>query len=72
MGLGKALYNKVFDQAKTQGLSLVTCEVNILPPNPESMAFHSKLGFRPVGEQDTDKGAKRVCLLAKNLLESKT
>jgi predicted GNAT superfamily acetyltransferase len=72
LGIGRALYKAVFDQAISDGQTGVTCEVNLKPPNPESMAFHSKLGFRPVGEQDTDNGAKRVCLLAKNLLESTT
>ena len=39
------------------------CEVNIHPPNPESMAFHIKCGFGQVGEQETEGGKKRVALL---------
>ena len=46
---------------------VLTCEVNLRPPNLESLAFHRKLGFEPVGEQETGGGAKRVCLLVKSL-----
>lgn len=44
-----------------------TCEVNVRPPNEASMRFHTRLGFVEVGQQDTDGGAKRVALLAKDL-----
>ena len=45
----------------------ITCEVNLPPPNPGSMAFHQKLGFVEVGQQDIDGGSKRVSLLCKDL-----
>jgi uncharacterized protein len=46
---------------------LLTCEVNLRPKNAESLAFHIGLGFEPVDEQDTEGGAKRVCLMTKHL-----
>ena len=42
----------------------ITCEVNTRPANPDSMAFHERLGFREVGRQQTEGGAKEVALLA--------
>jgi uncharacterized protein len=62
--LGKALYDAVFTEARSRGLAEVTCEVNIDPPNPGSMAFHRRLGFREVGRQATKGGAVTVALLA--------
>ena len=46
------------------GRAEVTCEVNVRPANPESLAFHARLGFAPLGEQETKGGAYRVALLA--------
>jgi predicted GNAT superfamily acetyltransferase len=43
------------------------CEVNVRPRNDASLAFHEAIGFREVGQQDTDGGAKRVSLLALDL-----
>ena len=50
-GLGRALYDRLFDEARAAGLERVACEVNIDPPNPGSVAFHEKLGFAAVGER---------------------
>jgi len=60
LGIGKRFYQRLFDQA---GNRPVTCEVNLLPANPDSLAFHTRLGFKQVGEQDTEGGSKRVVLL---------
>lgn len=61
-GIGRRLYRQAMDRA-AQRRAPVTCEVNERPPNPESMAFHRRLGFREVGRQDYDGGAKRVVML---------
>ena len=63
-GIGRALYEAVFELARTGGLREVTCEVNLDPPNPESLAFHARLGFARVGEQETKNGSVTVVLLA--------
>ena len=42
----------------------MTCEVNIEPPNPASLAFHARMGFDRVGEQSTKGGEVVVALLA--------
>ncbi len=63
-GLGAELYAAVFAAAREQGRLEVTCEVNLDPPNPGSLAFHERLGFRSVGTQVTKGGAVTVSLLA--------
>jgi predicted GNAT superfamily acetyltransferase len=63
-GIGRQLYAVVFDQARAEGRVEVTCEVNTEPPNPESLAFHARLGFTQVGEQATKNDTVRVALLA--------
>ncbi|ESQ89372.1 hypothetical protein ABAC460_12745 [Asticcacaulis sp. AC460] len=55
-GLGKALYQHLFEAAKTAGFNSVVCEVNLDPPNPGSIAFHERLGFEAVGEQTLPNG----------------
>ncbi len=66
-GIGDALYDVVEEVARRQGRAEVTCEVNLDPPNPGSLAFHERRGFVEVGRQDTDGGTKTVALLAKAL-----
>lgn len=63
-GLGRELYGRVFDAARERGASEVTCEVNVEPPNPESLAFHAALGFAEVARQSTKGGTVVVALLA--------
>jgi len=62
-GIGRALYAAVDERARELGLGVVTCEVNVDPPNPQSLAFHDRLGFEPLGELVTKGGAFTVRLL---------
>jgi len=64
-GVGRLLYEAVDARARELGLGRVTCEVNLDPPNPGSLAFHARLGFEQVGELVTKGGTVRVALLAK-------
>lgn len=64
-GLGEALYQRLFDDLDRP---VVACEVNLEPPNPGSLNFHQRLGFREVGQQATEGGRKRVCLLVRESL----
>lgn len=36
------------------------CEVNVVPPNPTSLAFHERLGFEACGEAEDPRNKKRV------------
>jgi len=64
-GIGRALYADGIETCRAMGSPVFTCEVNEEPPNPGSLAFHRRLGFEPVGRQETEGGAKRVVLLAR-------
>jgi predicted GNAT superfamily acetyltransferase len=64
-GIGRALYESVFERARERGASEVTAEVNVRPLNPGSIAFHERLGFRQLAEQETRGGTVRVSLLAR-------
>jgi len=66
-GVGRALYAAIFDAARERGLSEVTCEVNVEPPNPGSMRFHARLGFVEVGRHSTKNGRAVVAMLAATL-----
>ncbi len=63
-GWGPQLYDAVFAEARRVGAAEVLCEVNVEPPNPGSLAFHTRLGFVEVGRQSTKGGANVVALLA--------
>lgn len=63
-GIGRALYAATAGHAVELGLDEVTCEVNLDPPNPASLAFHRRLGFDQVGTQRTIGGTVEVALLA--------
>ena len=65
-GLARALYAHLFDVARVAGHVRIVCEVNADPPNPASDAFHSALGFAPVGSAVLANG-KTVSYLARPL-----
>jgi hypothetical protein len=70
-GLGPKLYDAVFAEARRAGAAEVLCEVNVEPPNPGSLAFHTRLGFVEVGRQSTKGGLNVVALLAAPVIPSK-
>ncbi len=64
-GVADALYD---DFNRTQSpVPRMTCEVNTRPANEGSMKFHQRLGFRQVGSQEAEGGAKEVAFLEKKL-----
>lgn len=66
-GLGALLYAALIEVTVSAGVSRLCCEVNLDPPNPGSSAFHQRLGFTSVGQQDTKGGRVRVDLLVKEM-----
>jgi uncharacterized protein len=58
-GLGHArrLYEDLASIAAGRPLC---CEVNLVPPNPASTAFHERLGFVPCGEAEDPRNGKLV------------
>lgn len=63
-GIAAGFYRSFEDWARGRAQQMV-CDVNRRPPNPESMAYHQKLGFAEVGRQETADGAKEVYLLSR-------
>jgi len=64
-GAARALYEDLTKIAKAELTDLLVCEVNLDPPNPESMAFHAKLGFGACGEAVDARNGKRVQYMRK-------
>jgi len=52
-GLGKMIYEKTIDIANDLNLP-TCCEVNTIPRNGPSLAFHDNFGFKEVGAKDYD------------------
>lgn len=65
LGVATALYRD-FEASLPRAVEVLTCEVNIEPPNESSMRFHESFGFRTVGTQSLENGRKQVALMAKD------
>lgn len=63
-GLGHArrLYEDLAEVAAGRPLC---CEVNVVPANPASLAFHDRLGFVACGEAEDPRNGKRVRYLVR-------
>lgn len=61
-GIGKKLYNQIFEEAMKAGICYVTAEVDLVPYNGQSLKFHSTMGFKEVGEQTVRNGTVKVSL----------
>ena len=58
-GYGTLLYGEVARRMQhLDGATQLALEVNAQPPNEPSLAFHAKLGFVEVGQQDTPYGIR--------------
>ena len=66
LGIASRLYE---DYAATlRGFApVLTCEVNLRPPNAGSLTYHKRHGFVQVANQATEGGRKEVALMEKRL-----
>jgi uncharacterized protein len=64
LGIGRKLYEDLFEFARSRGIESVTCEYNVEPPNPASRAFHDKFGFVELATQWVAGRSKKVSLQA--------
>ena len=65
-GIGEALYRAAFGRFAGQRPVLLA-EVNLAPPNPGSLRFHKRLGFREVGERWEADRSKGVVYLEREI-----
>lgn len=49
-GIAHQLYESFEAWGRRRGAGVLCAEVNTVPPNPRSLRFHERLGFRPVAE----------------------
>lgn len=67
---GRKLADLFYDDLETfacaRGISRITCEVNAEPPNPVSLRFHERRGFREVGQ--VPYAGKTVAMLTREAL----
>ena len=66
-GYARALYSDLFARTRAANHSRVVCEVNFVPPNPVSDAFHAALGFAEVGRGTIYSHTKTVRYLLRSL-----
>lgn len=62
LGIGRRLYEDLFEFARRSGAPRITCEFDVQPPNPGSQRFHAAFGFREVGVQRSGAANKTVSL----------
>ena len=58
--IGSKLYQAVIDTASKLGVP-ITAEVNLRPPNPDSVRFHQRHGFTEIGQ--FEHGQKAVIMM---------
>ena len=63
-GYARRLYCDLFERAIRAGHRRVVCEVNSVPPNPASDAFHAALGFVEVGTASVYNASRTVRYLS--------
>jgi len=68
-GVASALYADLEVSARASGASLIACEINVRPANPDSVAFHDRHGFVEVGTQEIASGTKTVSMRIKALAD---
>ncbi len=66
-GHGRRLYLALAAWAREAGLPRLCCEVNEVPPNPQSMAFHKAMGFLPLTSRINPADGKQVMMLERRL-----
>lgn len=65
-GVGRAIYDDLHQRA--MGVwPRIALEVNLRPPNPVSVAFHSAMGYGEVGVREYADGANAVLMYLKEL-----
>lgn len=68
-GIGKKLYQSIYQWATEQSITNIAAEIDIKPPNKASLKFHQDQGFKEVAQQSIHAGSKLVSLQIKSLAD---
>lgn len=66
-GLADTIYDRWEEVARSANAPVLCAEVNTVPPNPRSLAFHRRRGVLPVAEVAPYGDDRRVAMLQKDL-----
>jgi predicted GNAT superfamily acetyltransferase len=66
-GIGAQLYNAM--EAAAEPFGRMLCEVNVLPPNQASLAFHASRGYVEIGR--LEHGAEKVVALMSKEIQTR-
>ncbi len=64
-GIGQLIYTDLMEQARLTDTKWAVAEINVEPPNEQSLVFHRKQGFVEVGQQSA--GGKVVSMQLRGL-----
>jgi len=67
-GIADTIYREIIIFARTNDYDYLTCEIDIIPPNPGSIKFHEKYNFVEVGTHWLYKGEKQVSLRERKVM----
>ncbi|HEX4902308.1 MAG TPA: GNAT family N-acetyltransferase [Acidimicrobiales bacterium] len=67
LGIADELYDRFERWAAGTGRTVACAEVNVVPPNPRSLRFHERRGFRVVGELAPYGTDERVAMVEKQV-----
>ena len=67
LGIGRQLYEGVFERAAQSGIDKVTAEIDIIPYNEPSLKYHEAMGFEEVGQQVIRGGEIKVSLQVREM-----
>jgi len=66
-GRGRLLYEELERRAREAGVARLACELNVRPPNPASLAFHLRMGYRRTGVRADPDGRGVVAMMLRRL-----
>lgn len=66
-GIASRLYGELIRLALAAGHDLIACEVNLIPPNHQSDAFHASMGFSEVGRATHHDRGRTVRYLTRSI-----
>ena len=55
-GIARRLYSDLIAAMSEEAQTLLTCEINLNPPNPVSLAMHAAIGFKEIGQATLPNG----------------